>query len=105
MNGRSAAGISRRTRDFTDVLPGTQLVNPYTGASYNNNHIPVDVVTPVVPLTAQVGDLYLVIPGQGDTFVNAQLYIGTSLSPFASGAVPQWQQAQLGPILPGGSSV
>jgi len=30
-----------RTGDFSDLLPGTQLVNPYTGANYNNNQVPV----------------------------------------------------------------
>jgi kumamolisin len=65
----------------------------------------VPSVAPTLPLAAQVGDLYVMIPGQGNTFVNAQLYICTSLSPPASGAVPQWQQVQLGPVLPGGSSV
>jgi hypothetical protein len=32
---------SERTGDFSDLLPGTQLVNPYTGANYQNNQVPV----------------------------------------------------------------
>lgn len=35
---------AERTGDFSDLLPGTQLVNPATGASYNNNQVPIDPV-------------------------------------------------------------
>jgi hypothetical protein len=35
---------AERTGDFSDLLPGTQLVNPNTGAPYANNQIPVSPV-------------------------------------------------------------
>ena len=46
----SALGFSsvpdqrERTGDFSELLPGTQLVNPFTGALYPNNQIPVNPV-------------------------------------------------------------
>ncbi len=73
-----------------DPLPQLRLV-PSVGAT--------------LPTVAQLGDLFLVIPGQGDNYESAQLYICTSLSPAAAGAVPQWQQVQLGVSLPAGTSV
>ncbi|MBB5063643.1 TonB-dependent receptor [Granulicella mallensis] len=36
--------MAERTGDFSDLLPGTQLMNPATGAPYNNNQVPVDTV-------------------------------------------------------------
>lgn len=33
-----------RTGDFSELLPGTQLVNPLTGAPYANNNVPVNPV-------------------------------------------------------------
>jgi len=46
-NGQIASvpNASERTGDFSDLLPGTQLINPATGANYNNNQIPVSPVS------------------------------------------------------------
>jgi len=35
---------AERTGDFSDLLPGTQLVNPATGVPYANNQIPVSPI-------------------------------------------------------------
>jgi Carboxypeptidase regulatory-like domain/TonB dependent receptor len=35
---------AERRGDFSELLPGTQLVNPATGVPYNNNRVPVDPV-------------------------------------------------------------
>ena len=35
---------AERNGDFSDLLPGTQLVNPATGANFVNNQVPVDPV-------------------------------------------------------------
>jgi outer membrane receptor protein involved in Fe transport len=45
-NGQIASvpDAAERTGDFSDLLPGTQLVNPSTGANYPNNQIPVSPV-------------------------------------------------------------
>jgi hypothetical protein len=45
-NGQIASvpDAAERTGDFSDLLPGTQLINPNTGANYNNNQIPVSPV-------------------------------------------------------------
>ena len=45
-NGQIASvpNAVERTGDFSDLLPGTQLVNPNTGANYTNNQIPVSPV-------------------------------------------------------------
>ena len=45
-NGQIASvpNAAERTGDFSDLLPGTQLVNPATGANYPNNQIPVSPV-------------------------------------------------------------
>ncbi|MGA7377757.1 MAG: carboxypeptidase regulatory-like domain-containing protein, partial [Candidatus Sulfotelmatobacter sp.] len=45
-NGQIASvpNAAERTGDFSDLLPGTQLVNPSTGANYLNNQIPVSPV-------------------------------------------------------------
>ena len=45
-NGQIASvpNADERTGDFSDLLPGTQLVNPNTGAPYLNNQIPVSPV-------------------------------------------------------------
>ena len=45
-NGQIASvpNAAERTGDFSDLLPGTQLVNPNTGAQYFNNQIPVSPV-------------------------------------------------------------
>ena len=45
-NGQIASvpNAAERTGDFSDLLPGTQLVNPNTGAPYPNNQIPVSPV-------------------------------------------------------------
>ncbi|MGA2643195.1 MAG: TonB-dependent receptor [Candidatus Sulfotelmatobacter sp.] len=46
-NGQIASvpNATERTGDFSDLLPGTQLINPATGANYNNNQIPVSPVS------------------------------------------------------------
>src|ERR1700691_3819803 len=45
-NGQIASvpDAAERTGDFSDLLPGTQLVNPNTGVPYPNNQIPVSPV-------------------------------------------------------------
>jgi outer membrane receptor protein involved in Fe transport len=45
-NGQIASvpNAAERTGDFSDLLPGTQLVNPATGANFLNNQIPVSPV-------------------------------------------------------------
>lgn len=45
-NGQIASvpNAAERTGDFSDLLPGTQLVNPNTGTAYFNNQIPVSPV-------------------------------------------------------------
>lgn len=49
-----------RTGDFSDLLPGTQLVNPNTGVPYVNNQIPVSPVATYIlnqiPLPNGPGD-------------------------------------------------
>jgi hypothetical protein len=39
---------AERTGDFSDLLPGTQLYNPYTGNPYQNNQVPVSPVATYV---------------------------------------------------------
>ncbi|MGB7822701.1 MAG: carboxypeptidase regulatory-like domain-containing protein, partial [Candidatus Sulfotelmatobacter sp.] len=45
-NGQIATvpNATERTGDFSDVLPGTQLINPTSGSNYTNNQIPVSPV-------------------------------------------------------------
>jgi hypothetical protein len=45
-NGQIASvpNANERTGDFSDLLPGIQLVNPATGANYLNNQVPVSPV-------------------------------------------------------------
>jgi hypothetical protein len=45
-NGQIAfvPNAAERSGDFSDLLPGTQLVNPNTGAPYLNNNIPVSPI-------------------------------------------------------------
>ncbi|MGA7522785.1 MAG: carboxypeptidase-like regulatory domain-containing protein [Acidobacteriaceae bacterium] len=45
-NGQIAfvPNAAERTGDFSDLLPGTQLYNPYTGNAYSNNQVPVSPV-------------------------------------------------------------
>ena len=66
--------------DFSSLLPGTQLVSPYTGLLYVNNQIPVDPVAQNIaknymplPNTSQNGLNYAFVTG-GDETVNQ--YIG-----------------------------
>jgi outer membrane receptor protein involved in Fe transport len=40
----SVPNAAERTGDFSDLLPGVQLVNPNTGTNYANNQIPVSPV-------------------------------------------------------------
>jgi len=56
-----------RTGDFSELLPGTQLVNPIDGSNYVNNQVPVDPVianyiAKYVPLPNQPGNLFASSP-------------------------------------------
>ncbi len=62
--------------DFSALLPGTQLVSPYTGKPYLNNQIPVDKVAQNIvknymplPNTTQGSENYSFVTG-GDESVN-----------------------------------
>ena len=44
---------AERTGDFSDLLPGTQLVNPYTGVPYNNNQVPLTALDPTAQYLLQ----------------------------------------------------
>ena len=44
---------AERTGDFSDLLPGTQLVNPYTGVPYNNNQVPLTALDPTAQFLLQ----------------------------------------------------
>lgn len=58
-----------------------------------------------LPVTAQVGDLFLVVHQASDATLPARLFVCTALSTFAAEPVPQWQQVQMGAPIPGGTSV
>lgn len=49
-NGQIAfvPNAAERSGDFSDLLPGTQLVNPNTGANYANNQVPVSPIATYV---------------------------------------------------------
>jgi len=47
---------AERTGNFSELLPGTQLVNPATGQNYPNNQVPVD------PIIANYIQKYLPLP-------------------------------------------
>jgi Carboxypeptidase regulatory-like domain/TonB-dependent Receptor Plug Domain len=55
--------------DFSALLPTTQLVNPYTGANYPNNQIPVD------PVAQNIARKYMPLP---NTNQNGQNYAGVT---------------------------
>ncbi len=55
--------------DFSALLPGVQLTNPYTGAIYPNNQIPVD------PVAQQIARKYMPLP---NTNQNGQNYAGVT---------------------------
>lgn len=66
--------------DFSALLPGTQLVSPYTGDPYPNNQIPVDRVAQSIaqkymplPNTSQSGLNYAYVTGGNET---VDQYIG-----------------------------
>jgi kumamolisin len=68
-----------------------------------------DTARVVLPLTGQVGDLFLVVPhstGVAGFFEPAQLYICTAVVPHPGDKLnpkgPRWQQVQLGPLQRGG---
>ena len=44
---------AERTGDFSDLLPGTQLVNPYTGVPYYNNQVPLTALDPTAQYLLQ----------------------------------------------------
>lgn len=39
--------VAERSGDFSDLLPGTQLVNPVTGVAFLNNQLPASSLSPV----------------------------------------------------------
>jgi hypothetical protein len=53
---------AERSGDFSDVLPGTQLVDPVSGAPYANNQIPAGQINPV----AQYFLKYIPLPNGPD---------------------------------------
>ena len=55
-----------------------------------------------LPITAQVGDLFLVVPVRSDAVLGAAMFVCTAVH---IGGTPQWQQVQLGPPLPGGTGL
>ena len=57
---------AERTGDFSELLPGTQLVNPIDGSKYANNQVPVD------PVIANYIAKYVPLPNQpGNQFASA----------------------------------
>lgn len=50
---------AERGGDFSDLLPAIQLVNPVTGANYQNNQVPVN------PIAAQYISKYVPLPNVG----------------------------------------
>ncbi|MGB8479709.1 MAG: TonB-dependent receptor [Acidobacteriaceae bacterium] len=44
---------AERQGDFLDLLPGTQLVDPNTGAAFPNNHVPLSRLDPVAQYLLQ----------------------------------------------------
>ena len=57
---------AERSGDFSELLPGTQLVNPIDGSNYNNNQVPVD------PVMANYIAKYLPLPNQpNNNFVSS----------------------------------
>lgn len=61
--------LQMRQGDFSQLLPGTQLVDPLTGDPFPGNIIPVDRFN---PLSARAQDLYMPVPNLGgpDTMSN-----------------------------------
>ena len=51
-------------------LPPTQLVNPYTGANYNNNQVPVD------PVAQSIVQKYMPLPNTDQSGFNYAFYSG-----------------------------
>ena len=68
---------AERAGDFSELLPGTQLIDPTTGANYPNNQVPVDPVianyiAKYVPLPNQPNNQFVSSPTaalQDDQFV------------------------------------
>jgi hypothetical protein len=57
--------LQERTGDFSELLPGTQLVNPVTGQNYPNNQVPVN------PVSANYINKYVPLPNlPGNQFVS-----------------------------------
>jgi hypothetical protein len=57
---------AERNGDFSELLPGTQLVDPTTGNPYPNNHVPVD------PVIANYIAKYVPLPNRpGNQFISA----------------------------------
>jgi kumamolisin len=55
-----------------------------------------------LPVAAQIGDLFLVVPVHSDSVPAASMFVCTAVH---SNGAPQWQQVQLGPSLAGGVHV
>ena len=62
---------AQRNGDFSGLLPGTKLKNPYTGAIYLNNQIPVDTVA------QNIANTYMPLPNTNQN--------GNNYSDFTSG--------------------
>jgi outer membrane receptor protein involved in Fe transport len=60
---------AQRTGDFSALLPGKQLKNPYTGANYGNNQIPVS------PIAQNIVNMYMPLP---NTNTNGNNYAGAA---------------------------
>jgi hypothetical protein len=56
--------------DFSALLPGTQLVSPYTGQPYLNNQIPVD------PVAQQIMKKYMPLPNTNQSGFNYAFFTG-----------------------------
>ena len=61
---------AERGGDFSELLPGTQLVNPITGLNYQNNQVPVN------PVIANYIAKYLPLPNlPGNNFVSSPVAV------------------------------
>jgi hypothetical protein len=55
---------AEKNGDFSALLPGTQLVSPYTGLTYFNNQIPVD------PVAQNIANTYMPLPNTNQNGLN-----------------------------------
>jgi outer membrane receptor protein involved in Fe transport len=56
--------VAEENGDFSALLPGTQLISPYTGLPYANNQIPVD------PVAQQIAQKYMPLPNTNQNGLN-----------------------------------